>query len=163
MADLVERVDGLALFVALGSEAYAGRVMERVVPGWAYQRVLADLARLGRIGELPGLLDPASYAVLWALETGRLGVAEAWLRQMSVSDLCEVVAEIVAAELPIAEVPRWLNAVSLRQHADGRIERVTEPLCGCLACQRPLRSGCRCKPLLCAGCHRYDLHCGCDK
>lgn len=53
MADLGERVDGPAWFVALGGETYARRVAERVVPGWAYQRVLADLARLGRVGELP--------------------------------------------------------------------------------------------------------------
>ena len=163
MADLDERVDGPALFEVLGGEAYARRVAEGVVPGWAYQRVLADLARLGRVGELPRQMDPACYAVLWALETGRLGLVEAWLRRLSVDDLCGVVAEIVAAELPIAEVPRWLNAVPLRQHPDDRIERAAEPLCGCLACQRPLRSGCRCKPLLCAGCHRCDLHCGCDK
>lgn len=64
MADLDERIDGPALFEALDGEAYARRVAEGVVPGWAYQRVLADLARLGRVGELPRQLDPACYAVL---------------------------------------------------------------------------------------------------
>lgn len=125
MATSPETLDGATLLAALGGQDYSLRLAALGLVGYdRVNRVLGDLARKGRIGELSRQVDPTAYALARAFQTERLdGLVDVWLRNRTVLELCDVVAELVNAGLTIDKVAAWLNDLPLVHRGEGRIER----------------------------------------
>lgn len=155
---------GEALLTAIRKPDYDAWVTEELgLSGWARtERVLEDLAALGRKGKVPAQVEHLAEAIRLSRQAMPLNLAGTWLDRLDVQGVADLVAEVLAVKLPADQIPQWLQELPLHVELDGTVARASEPLCRCRACLRPQGSGCACKPLLC-GCGCCDLHCRCDK